>query len=158
MNLPLKMPGEDVLRPMAALQQVKPAKPQSSFSLPVFLTADFLSEPPGKLLPSAHNRWYRPWFALKSLFLLAPLCSNLTLQFYNNGKNIHLGREDAQNEMIPPGGTEAGQGRSSEGCWPQESADTKEFQGSLIWRRKNERPADRDGQQGFSVARYWRMW
>ena len=35
------MPGEEILRPMAALQQVKPAKPQSPFLLPVFLTADF---------------------------------------------------------------------------------------------------------------------
>ena len=40
------MPGEEILRPMAALQQVKPAKPQSPFSLPVFLTADFSACPP----------------------------------------------------------------------------------------------------------------
>lgn len=53
MNLPLKMPGEEILRPMAALQQVKPAKPQSPFLLPVFLTADFSVGTPRKtLLPS----------------------------------------------------------------------------------------------------------
>ena len=60
------MPGEEILRPMAALQQVKPAKPQSPFSLPVFLTADFpAGTPPGSQsprctrFPLAHNRQSR---------------------------------------------------------------------------------------------------
>ena len=59
MNLPLKMPGEEILRPMAALQQVKPAKPQSPFLLPVFLTADFSVGTPRKTTPPPHNRQYR---------------------------------------------------------------------------------------------------
>ena len=54
MNLPLKMPGEEILRPMAALQQVKPAKPQSPFSLPVFLTAVFFCRNTQENTPPLH--------------------------------------------------------------------------------------------------------
>ena len=46
----------------------------------------------------------------------------------------------------PPGGTESGQGRSSESRRREEAVDAEKLQSSLIW--KNERPADRDGQQG----------
>ena len=54
----------------------------------------------------------------------------------------------------PLGRTESGQGRSSESRRREEAVDAEKLQSSLIWERKNERPADRDGQQGFSVARY----
>ena len=45
----------------------------------------------------------------------------------------------------PLGRTEQRQGRSSEGRWREEAGDTEILQSSLIWKRNNERPADRDG-------------
>ena len=51
-----------------------------------------------------------------------------------------------------PGRTEPGQGRSGESRRREEAGDAEKLQSSLIWERKNERSADRVGQQGFSVA------